>query len=107
MAVLKHTCVQADSYSYNFVPKSGIILDSNWTGSWAIVDKLGVGRTTLASGILGKDTGETLFEMRISPADTGAITVGTYYLVVQVTNVTLGFNKEIVQDQMKITEQGI
>ena len=107
MASYKHTCVQGDSYAYDYTPKSGDTLDANWSGKWAIVDKLGAGRTSLASGNLAKNSGETSFEMRIIPSDTSAVAVGTYYLVVQVTNTSINFNKEIVQDSFEITKQGI
>ena len=102
-----HSCIQGDSYAYDYSPKSGITLDSNWSGTWAIVDQLGTSRTTLSSGILGKCTDDLCFEMRISPSDTNGITIGSYYLIVEVTNTPANFNKEIVQDVFKITPQGI
>ena len=106
MASKKHQCVQNDSFAYDYTPKSGITLDSDWTGSWAIVNTLGTGRTTLSSGTLTKGTNDAWFEMRIAPVDTG-MAVGDYYLVVQVTNTVIAFNKEIVQDIFEVTKQGI
>ena len=107
MAVTKHSCIQGDSYAYDYVSPSIPSFDGNWSGAWAIVDKLGAGRVTLASGILNASTDTTALEMRITPADTSPIAEGDYYLVVQVTNTTISFNKEIVQDPFKITSQGI
>ena len=107
MASKKHECIQGDSYAYDYTPKSGLTLDSDWSGSWAIVDHLGLGRTTLTSGSLAKGTDDAFFEMRIAPADTNPIDIGDYYLVVQVTNTVIGYNKEIVQDNFEITKQGI
>ncbi len=103
----KHTNVQGDSFAYDYTPKSGITLDSNWTGKWAIVDELGDSRTTFASGVLAKNSDESSFEMRIIPADTNTVAIGDYFLVVEVTNTAINFNKEIVQDNFKITEQGV
>lgn len=103
----KRTNIQGDSYSIDFSLKSGDTLGGDWSGQWAIVDMLGTGRTTLASGVLGQSTDQLKFEMRIVPADTQSIAVGDYFLVVQVTNTTINFNKEIIQDEFKITKQGI
>ena len=106
MATKKHTCVQGDSYRYKYTPKSGDTLDSDWAGTWAIVDILGSGRTTLASGALTKDDDDTYFKLHIPPSSTD-IAIAEYYLVVEVTNATLGINREIVQDIFDVTKQGI
>lgn len=106
MATKKHYCVQGDSYSYDFVPKN-TTLDADWSGLWAIVDVLGNGRTSLASGSLALSGDLSALEMRIAPEDTEPIPEGSYYLVVQVSNVPASINKEIVQDSFFITPQGI
>lgn len=103
----RHTCIQGDSYAYDFSSKDISSFDTNWSGKWAIVDKLGVGRVSLASGVLSKSGDLTRLEMRIAPADTNTIPIGNYFLIVEVTNASISFNKEIVQDPFKITEQGI
>ncbi len=103
----KHKCVQGDSYAYDYYSNDIPVFDTSWSGSWAIVDKLGTGRSSLASGVLNKSTDETKLEMRITPADTNSIAEGNYFLIVQVTNPSISFNKEIVQDPFEITAQGI
>ncbi len=103
----KHSLVQGDSFAYDYSLKSGDDFDDNWTGTWAIVDQLGAGRSTLASGTLTRSSGLKEFELRVTPASTNTIPVGDYKLVVQMTNSVINFNNEIVQDDMKITAQGI
>jgi hypothetical protein len=103
----KHTLIQGDSFAYNYSLKNGDDFDSNWNGTWAIVDRLGDGRQTLASGLLSLSSDNKYFELNIIPSATSSVAVGDYKLVVQLTNTSINFNKEIVQDDMKITAQGI
>ena len=106
MAAKKHTCIQGDSYSYKYTPKTGFELTSDWTATWAIVDKLGTGRTTLSSGSLSIDDDDAYFELEIAPSSTN-IAVAEYYLIVEITNSTIGYNKEVAQEVFEVTEQGI
>jgi len=103
----KHSLIQGDSFAYDYSLKSGDDFDDNWSGTWAIVDKLGDGRISLATGTLTRSVGLKKFELRVTPASTNTIPVGDYKLVVQMTNPVINFNSEIVQDNMKITAQGI
>jgi len=103
----KHSLIQGDSFAYDYSLKSGDDFDDNWSGTWAIVDKLGDGRIALATGTLTRSVGLKKFELRVTPASTNTIPVGDYKLVVQMTNPVINFNSEIVQDNMKITAQGI
>lgn len=102
-----HELVQGDSFAYDWSSESLPTLDANWTGSWAIVDKLGTGRTTLASGAMVRSGDTTKMEMRILPADTEGIDPGWYYIVAQLTNTAIGFNREVMQDQVEILPQGV
>lgn len=106
MAAKKHECVQGDSYSYKYTPKTRFKLTSEWTGTWALVDILGLGRTTFASGPLTKNDEEDYFELELAPSDTD-IDTGGYFLIVEISNAVIGYNKEIAQDNFEITEQGI
>lgn len=108
----KHSCVQGASYAYDFSCDEIPTFDVNWGGSWAIVSSLddvsdGNDIVTLASGTLAISGDTTKLEMRIAPADTQIIPVGSYILVVEVVNATIGFSNEIMQDDFDVTEQGI
>lgn len=116
----KHKCVQGSSFAYDITCEELQTLDSNWGGSWAIVDALddlvteaveGSGTTddlvTRASGTLVLSGDNTALELRIPPAATNAIATGAYILVAQVDNATLSFSEEVMQDSFEITEQGI
>jgi len=107
-----HKCVQGDSFAYDFSCKEVPIFDANWGGLWSIVDSLddvsdGNNIVSRANGSLVRSSDDTKLELRVQPAQTNAIPVGTYYLVVQATNSSIGFNQEIMQDEFEITEQGI
>ena len=104
---IKYKCIQGDSFSLDFYLKDGTTLGTDWSGTWAIVDILGVGRATLASAIMSQSSDDLKFELRILPNQTDGISVGEYYLVAEVTNTSIGFNKEIIQNNFKITKQGI
>ena len=116
----KHKCVQGSSFAYDLTCEELPTLDSNWGGSWAIVDALddlvteeveGSGTTdnlvTRASGVLVLSPDNTTLELRIPPADTSTIATGSYVLVAQVVNTVLEFSEEVMQDSFEITEQGI
>jgi hypothetical protein len=101
------TCVQGDSISFDYSSDDVDEFDDNWTGSWAIVDELGDDKTTYASGSLSINDDADALEMRIAPSDTSEIDAGDYYLVVQITNDTESYNREVEQLPLEITEQGI
>lgn len=107
MAKTKHTCIQGASYSYDYWTPDYETLDDDWTGKWAIVDLLGTSNTELATGSLSKNTDNTKFQLRILPADTNTIPPGDYVLVVEITNIALGFSNEVAQDKFTITPQGV
>ncbi len=102
---VKHECTQGDSFAYDFSSVDVPTLDVNWTGSWAIVPVLGDPAT--ASGTLALSGGNDALELRITPAETEAITVGAYILIVEIANATLGYKKEVMQDKFTIKLQGI
>ena len=79
---------------------------ANWTGSWAIVSTLG--GTPLLSGAMTKDaTTIGKFYIRIGTTAAATLTVGNYFLVVQVDNTTVDYRQEILQAQLRIQTQGI
>lgn len=102
----KHQCVQGDSFALDFSSDDVPVFDGTWTGTWAIVDELGAAKTTLATGAMALSGDLTKIELRVLPADTADIPAGWYVLVGQITNVSLGFNQEVIQDPFEITEQG-
>lgn len=102
----RHHVVQGDSYSYDITSVSVPTFDVNWTGKWSIVDKLGSDGTELATAALAISGDSTALEMRILPMHTETIPVGWYYLVIEVTNSSIGFNQEIMQDMFEIKPQG-
>lgn len=97
--------VQGDSYWKDFSSPDVSTFDADWTGSWAIVAT--IGGIALASGSLAKSTDNSKFYLRILPSDTAGLSVGAYYLVVQIVNTVLGYKKEVQQEQITITAQGI
>lgn len=79
---------------------------ANWTGSWAIVST--IGGTPLLSGAMTKDaTTIGKFYIRIGTTAAATLTVGNYFLVVQVDNTTVDYRQEIVHEKITITAQGI
>lgn len=103
--------IQGDSYGEDFINKSILPTDvgyTDWTGQWAIIPKLKGNLPSVAAGVITKVTDANLkLVLRITPDDTKDIPAGKYFLVVQVSNATLGFNKEIVQRPFVVKEQGI
>lgn len=104
--------VQGSDYAEDLIDTTVLPQDLgylNWGGQWAIVDKLGTGRTTLASGNLAQDTSGTSLKLkcRVLYTDTEAIPTGHYKLVIEVSNSVLGFKREVVQRACEITAQGI
>ena len=102
----RHHVVQGDNYSYDVTSLAVPTFDGTWGGKWAIVTELGAAGVEMATGALDISGDTTALEMRILPAQTTPIVVGWYFLVIEVTNVTLGFNQEIMQDMFEITPQG-
>lgn len=100
---------QGDSIWIDLVGDNVPEVDSawdNWSGSWAISST--IGGAALASGSLTKDSTVTgLFKLRIGTSVTSALTVGDYYLIVQVDNTTVDYRQEILQAQLRIQTQGI
>lgn len=97
--------VQGDSYWKDFSSPDVSSFDANWTGSWAITQS--IGGTVLASGTLSKSTDLKKFYLRVPPAATAALPVGSYYLIVQIDNTVLGYRKEVQQELFSIIAQGI
>jgi hypothetical protein len=100
------TSIQGDSIAYDFYTDSIDTFDSDWGGSWAIVDTIPP-TNTLATGSLSISGDQTKLEARILPADTDAIPVGKYYLVVEINNSVISFNQEVMQSKLIIKAQGI
>lgn len=108
----KHKCVQGASFAYDLSCDEVPTFDVNWGGSWAIVDALDDltdqdDLVTRASGALVLSGDSTKLELRVPPTATNAIPVGSYKLVAQVLNASIGFSDEVMQDSFEITEQGI
>ena len=105
-------CVQGASFAYDITCKEVPTFDSNWGGTWAIVQSLdditdGDDLVTLASGNLVLSGDTTTLELKILPAVTNAIPVAEYILVAQVVNTVIGFSEEVMQKSFEILEQGI
>jgi hypothetical protein len=103
----KLSIIQGSSYSLDFKTSQYPLLDADWTGTWALVDELGTGGTTAATGALTVATDFLTMEMRILPADTESVAVGSYILVVQIENTTIGYRDEVMQSAVAIKAQGI
>lgn len=100
---------QGDSIWLDITAEAADLIDdvwANWTGSWAVAPTIGA--TPIISGSLTKDA-TTLgkFYLRITTAQAALLSVGTYYLTIQVDNATVDYRQEIVQEKITITTQGI
>lgn len=98
-----------DSIWLDVTAESANLIDSvwvNWSGSWAIAPTIGA--TPTISGTLAKDA-ETLgkFYLRIGTTSAALLSVGTYYLTIQVDNATVDYRQEIAQEKITIVAQGI
>lgn len=98
-----------DSIWLDITAKSANLIDSvwaNWVGSWAISPA--IGDTPVISGTLAKDP-DVLgkFYLRIGKAQAALLSVGTYFLTIQVDNATVDYCQEIAQEKVTIAEQGI
>lgn len=107
-----HSCIQGDSFRYDISIDEFPVLDTYWEGSWAIVKKLddkvdGDDIETLVFGDLIKSADSKKFEIHIFPNMTDALPVASYLLISELTNTSLGYNKEVMQDKFAITKQGI
>ena len=100
-----HECIQGDHFSYDFTSPAIDEFDQNWYGAWSIVSALG--ESPESSGTVEPSVSKESMELRIKPTDTNIITVGDYLLIVQLSNDTLYFNKEIMQDIFIVLPQGI
>lgn len=96
---------KGDCYWEDFDSTSVANLDSAWVGTWGIVKSLGT--LPIISGPLNKSVDLKKFQLRILPEHTSPLAVGNYILVVQITNTTVGFNKEVAHRSITITEQGL
>ena len=103
----KAGCIQGDSFSYDISSKAIPTFDANWTGKWAILDAIPPVAAPFASGVIVPSSDNKKMELRILPADTNSIPVGDYFLVAELTNTTIGFNQEVVQEKFPITPQGV
>jgi hypothetical protein len=102
--------IQGDDYAHDYSLSSYKTLDSSWYGEWSIINKADFGSagTPLASGSITISSDSKKLQLRIPPASTEDITVGaTYMLIVEVSNDTLGFRREIAQEPLAIKPQGI
>ena len=97
--------VQGDSYWKDFSSPDVSSFDADWAGSWAIVQT--IGGAVISSGSLTKSTDLKKLYLRVPPAATATLPVGSYYLIVQIDNTTLGYRKEIQQELINIVAQGI
>jgi hypothetical protein len=97
--------VQGDSYGQDIQSVPVAEFGVGFTGKWALVKTIGALATI--SGDLTKSVDLKTFYLRILPAQTEALTLGKYYLVVQVENTATNFKQEIQQAEFTVTKQGI
>lgn len=100
---------QGDSIWLDITAEAADLIDDvwvNWTGSWAVAPTIGA--TPVISGTLTKDATELgKFYLRITTTQAALLSVGTYYLTIQVDNTTVDYRQEIAQEKITITAQGI
>jgi hypothetical protein len=101
----RRTIKQGDNDWADIPRTDGLILTSDWVGTWAIVTA--VGATATVSGTMPLSTDNYYFQRRITPANTLACPVGNYLLVTQIKNDALQFSQEISHERIAIVAQGI
>lgn len=78
---------------------------ANWSGTWTISTT--IGSPALVTGSLIKTTIDGQYRLQVSPIESASLSVGTYYLCVQVDNATVSYRKEILQEKLVISPQGV
>jgi hypothetical protein len=104
---MKHEIKQGDSL---WLDVTGEVADidsvwANWSGKWSIVST--IGGASLAGDNLIKTATTGKFRLQVPTLVSAGLTVGEYYLCVQVENTVADYRKEIAQDRLKVTAQGI
>lgn len=106
-----HKIIQGDDYAYDYSLSSYKTLDAGWGGTWAIIRKSEFGTdsiTPLATGAITVSSDKKRLQVRVLPDDTESIPLGAIYmLIVEATNDSINFRREIAQDSLSITAQGI
>lgn len=106
---------------YEFMSKEIPTLDASWTGSWAISNKLG--QAAIQVGALSKNQtiyeadqvtvktpADSFFIFQISPTSSELLEAGKYILAVEINqtvDTVVVFRKEVMQNKLIITEQGV
>ena len=69
----EHTVIQGDDFPYDFDSDGIDSFLSGWIGRWSIVDKIGPGGVSVASGTLAPSGDGEKMELRIKPSTTEAV----------------------------------
>jgi hypothetical protein len=84
---------------------------ANWRGKWSIVPAIG-GIPTHTGDLVKSATVTGSFRLQLSPVESATLALGTHYLIIQVERsvdafVTVDYRKEIAQDKLVVSVQGI
>jgi hypothetical protein len=97
--------IQGDSFSADISRATGGVFSNTWSAKWVIARTLGA--TPISSGEITLIETLDIIPLRIYSADTENIPPGRYVLVVQVSDSATMFQKEVIQQPIVITAQGI
>ena len=97
--------IQGDNLGYDFKNADGSIFDDNWYGKWAIMP--GLGKPPTMEYDLERSADDLTFMFRLTPTLSTQLPVGSYVLVIEMSNDLLEYNQELLQEPLKIAKQGI
>ncbi len=109
-----HNIVIGDSYWFEVTgdidridPDPNWPNGANWTGNWRIAADINPASPSLASGNMVAAPTYGVWKGKITPAQSAVIAAGSnYYLIVQMKNPAVDYNKEIAQDKVVVKPQG-
>ena len=112
--------IYGDSFWIDVTPKVSIdTIDSNWPGTWAgrwtvkeaLTDEtpLEEGALILFDGLDGRELSPGKFRVEIDriPENSNPLPIGDYILSIEITNELTEFRREVAQDALKVSQDGV
>lgn len=84
---------------------------ANWRGKWSIVPTIG-GIPTHTGDLVKSNTTTGVFRLQVTPDQSATLALGVHYLIIQIERspdnfVTIDYRKEIAQDKLVVSAQGL
>lgn len=93
----------SDIWEFSSPDFTGFDTDPEWEGNWSIRNE-SVSGTEVLTGVLVKS--EDTFTFLLTPIESASLEPGSYFLTIEIKNLTLNFRRELVQCKLKITVSG-